>query len=80
MGKGAGKVLTYKPLDKDPDDARRVQEIETNFQPKSMRKFDANPNARQLSDGELVVVDDGTDRTLVIRIGGTLYNVSLTAI
>ena len=78
MGKNAGYTLTYKNTDKDPEDVLRVQQIEANFQPKSLNSFPANPDVKQLLNRQLGVVDDGTDRYVVLRIGDTLYRVGLT--
>jgi hypothetical protein len=78
MGKNAGHVLTYKNTDGDPEDVRRVQEIEQHFQPKSLRNFPTNPDVKQLQDRQMGLVDDGTDRYLVLRISDKLYRVNIT--
>ena len=80
MGKTAGHFLTMKDIDKDPDDARRVQEIEENYQPKQKRTFTSNPEMKRLRDGESCVVDTGSAVTYVIRIGNKLYQTALTEI
>jgi DeoR/GlpR family transcriptional regulator of sugar metabolism len=80
MGGNTGRNLTYKNTDKDPDDVRRVQEMESNYQTKARRKFSANPAVSLLVDGESVIVDNGTTVTRVQRIGNKIYEVALTEI
>lgn len=77
MGR-SGYILT--PKQNDPDDARRRDEIENNFRPRKTRLLTSNPGIKQLQDGDEVLVDDGTDVTIVRRIGNKLYKVSLTEI
>ena len=78
MGKNAGNALIYKNTDADPEDVRRVQDLVRNFQPKSLRNFPANPDVKQLLDRQLGLVDDGTDRYLVLRIGSSLFRINMT--
>jgi hypothetical protein len=78
MGKNSTHVLTYKNTDLDPEDVRRVQELEDQFQAKSLRSFPTNPDVKQLRDRQLGLVDDGTDRYIVLRIRDTLYRVGIT--
>lgn len=75
-----GSILSRKDPDRDPDDARRVDEIESNYQPKSHLKFTGTPDSKQVKEGELFMIDDGTTRSLGIKIANVLYKVDLTAI
>lgn len=74
MGKGR---LTRKD---DPEDQRRVDEAEEVFMPRSLKTYKTYPNVKQLRNLEPAVVDDGTNRFLVIRIGNSLYETTLTEV
>lgn len=65
-----------KPLTRGVPIDNTLKEIETLHN--QLSKFDANPSVRQLQDVEICVIDDGTTRSLGVRIGGTLYGVTLT--
>jgi hypothetical protein len=78
MGKNAGHVLTYKNTDKDPEDIRRVQEIEDKFLPKSLRVFSATPDVKQLKDRQPFIIDDGTTVSLGVRIGNSIKTIALS--
>lgn len=74
---GRGKLT---PKD-DPEDRRRIDEVEQTFQPREMRVLSSNPAVKELLNGEEVVVADGTTVTRVQRVGNKLYTVAtLTAI
>jgi len=75
MGRGR---ITRKS--NDPEDSRRVDEIEETFAPRSVRRHSSIPSVKQLRNTELVVIDDGSTRKLAIRIDGTLYGVTITAL
>lgn len=77
MGTSSGKILTYKDIDADPDDVRRVQEIETNFQPRAMRVFNTDPSVKQLVDREMILVQSDT-RYIAVRVGDTLYKLGMS--
>jgi hypothetical protein len=77
MGTSGGKILTYKSIDVDPEDVRRVQEIETNFQPRAMREFATDPSVKQLLDREMVLVR-GDTRYIAVRVGNTLYKLGMS--
>lgn len=68
---GRGKLT---PQD-HPTDRRRIDELEENFQPKSMRRFKSDPSVKVLHNTELVVVDDGTIRYLAFRLDNELIRV-----
>ena len=74
----AGHILTYKDTGKDPEDVKRVQEIEANLQPKSLNSYPANPSVKQLLDRQLALIDDGTEQYIVIRVGDKLKRINLT--
>ena len=78
MGKNASHILTYKNTDKDPEDIRRVQEIEDKFQPKALQVFAAEPDVKQVKDRQQFIIDDGTNVYLAIRKGNTIKKVALT--
>lgn len=75
MGTG---ILTRKDPDKDPEDARRTDEIEQNYQTKAFSKFDDTPAIKQLRDKQGSLVSNGDGTFLVFRIGDSLYRVELT--
>ena len=58
---------------------KEKEELYNTFMGK-MRKLDAMPEVSSMSDGELSLVDDGTDNTLVIRRGNKRYKVVLTEV
>jgi len=62
----------------DPEDSRRVDEMEETFAPRSLKRHKAVPSVKQLRNTELVVIDDGSTRRLAVRIDGTLYGVTIT--
>ncbi len=69
------KRLTRKP--DDPEDARRVDEIEDNFQARSMRSFTATPAVGQLRNKEIAFLrEDGTDY-LIVRVDGEIKKAAL---
>lgn len=78
---GRGK-LTPK---KDPADRRRIDELEETYQPRSMRRYSADPTVKVLRNTEIVVVDDGdatpylafrVDQKLIRVLTGTTINVT----
>lgn len=73
-------TLTPKNIDSDPDDVRRVREIEDLFQSKSLDKYETTPDVKLLHDVQLCLIDDGTTVSLALRNGDTMYKIDLTAI
>ena len=77
MGKSSGHILTFKD---DPEDARRADEIETNYQPRSHKKYDSTPAVKQLRDNEPFIQNDGGTLYVGFRVGGKLYRAELTEV
>jgi len=73
MGKGK---ITRK--ENDPEDSRRIDEMDEVYAPRSMRKYKSTPSIKQMRNTELVVIDDGGTRQLAVRIDGVLYSVEVT--
>jgi hypothetical protein len=73
---GKGKITRQE----HPADQRRVDELDEAYAPRSKRRFASTPGIKQVRNTELVVIDDGTTRQLAVRIDGTLYAVTLTAL
>lgn len=66
-----------RDLTRNVDDERRASEIEANFQPK-VAFFDATPDVKQLRDKQFALVVDSTGTRLLVRIGNTLKQVTLS--
>lgn len=62
----------------DTDDEQRSTEIEQIA--RQNQYFDATPDAKQLFDTELCVVDNSGTLSLMARIGNKLYKVDLTEV
>ncbi len=75
MGKGK---ITRKA--NDPEDVRRVDELDSVYAPRSTRRFRSTPAVKQLHNTELLVIDDGTTRKLGVRIDGEVYGVTIDAL
>lgn len=72
------KVLPKDPAS-DPEDARRVDDIERNFQAKT-RKFTARPAVKQLSDLQFYILNDGNTVTIGFRLDNKEYEITATEV
>ena len=64
----------------DPEDPRRIDEMDEAYAPRSTKRYASAPSVKQLRNTEVVVIDDGTTRQLGVRIDGVLYGVTVTAL
>ena len=77
MGKNTGHILTFK---EDPEDARRVDELETNYQPRSHRLFTSVPDTKQVKDNEPFIQNDDGTIYWCVRIGNKIYRKEMTEV
>lgn len=62
----------------DPEDSRRIDEMDRAYAPRSKKRYTSKPSIKQLQNVEVFVADDGSTRRLAVRLDGDLYWVELS--
>jgi hypothetical protein len=77
----SARAVPPQPVAKTYDTATHVQQefenVYKQFQPLNFRIMSTAPNVAQISEGQIILFDDGANRKIYTKINGSVRSVAL---
>jgi len=72
--------VNIQSIPQDAKQAVNLEDLAMKTQPTSHKVYTSTPPVRELQNGQMVLYNDGTNGRLYVKIGDSLYYITLTKV